>query len=169
MELELLIKCNSSYKNVRRFINVAQPEIIATWSGDYFHLHKGDNYMGGTKYLGSFLTITEGTFRIRNDWTEIKKRKDAAPTSTYISINELVRSFIDTQDIHLLTKIAKFTKKSITYPGGIRDCTEINRAALLLERYFQDIDPNNEHSIYGNWYCLACELFHILNAPYNIQ
>ena len=85
---------------------------------------------------------------------------------SYTNINGLVRSLILTQDIRMLAKIAKFSKKSITYSGGIRDYKQINRAAELLEQFYQEIDPKNEDIIQGSWHCMAVELFKILNAPY---
>jgi len=86
--------------------------------------------------------------------------------TSYTNINRLVRSLIYTQDIKVLAKIAKFSKKSITYSGGIRNYKEISIAAELLERFFQDIDPKSDDLIQGSWRSMAIELFNILNAPY---
>ena len=86
--------------------------------------------------------------------------------TSYTNINRLVRSLIYTQDIKVLAKIANFSKKSITYSGGIRNYREISIAAELLERFFQDIDPKSDDLIQGSWRSMAIELFNILNAPY---
>ena len=91
--------------------------------------------------------------------------------TSYTNINRLVRSLIYTQDIKVLAKIANFSKKSITYSGGIRNYKEISIAAELLERFFQDIDPKSDDLIaafllQGSWRSMAIELFNILNAPY---
>ena len=86
--------------------------------------------------------------------------------TSYTNINGLVRSLLYTQDIKVLAKIAKFSKKSITHSAGIRNYTEISIAAELLERFFQDIDPKSDDLIQGSWRSMAIELFNILNAPY---
>lgn len=85
---------------------------------------------------------------------------------SYTNINGLVRSLIGTQDIKLLAKIAKFSRKSITCSSGIRNYNQINRAAVYLEKFYQEIDSKNQDIIQGSWHCMAVELFKILNKPY---
>ena len=86
--------------------------------------------------------------------------------TSYTNKCRLVRSLIYTQDIKVLAKISKFSKKSITCSSGIRNYREISIAAELLERFFQDIDPKSDDLIQGSWRSMAIELFNILNAPY---